>query len=382
MMHTPGLLTSFLAFVLVLGPLVFLHELGHYLVGRWCGVKADVFSIGFGRELIGWTDKRGTRWKLSLLPLGGYVQFAGDMSPTSKPTAEWLALPASERNRTFQAKPLWQRALIVLAGPVTNLLVALAILSGFTMAYGKLVAAPVVGVVQPGSVAEKAGIRVGDRIVAMRGGAVDTFVDVKMTVAQHPGEALDMVVDRGGKRQALPIVAATRTDADRFGNVQKIGFIGIGPASVQVVRVGPLEAVADGARQMRGIVDTMVTGIAQIVTGRREVKELGGPIKIAKYSGEQLVSGWQPFVFFVALISINLGFINLLPIPVLDGGHLAFYLAEAVRRRPVSARGQEWAFRTGLALVVALMLIVTVNDVASLDLFGAHGLFGAKVFGG
>ncbi|PTR06874.1 site-2 protease [Novosphingobium sp. GV055] len=381
-MQTPGLLISFLGFVLVLGPLVFLHELGHYLVGRWCGVKADVFSIGFGRELIGWTDKRGTRWKLSLLPLGGYVQFAGDMSPTSKPTSEWLALPAAERNRTFQAKALWQRALIVLAGPVTNLLVALVILSGFTMAYGKLVVPPVIGVVQPGSVAEKAGVRVGDRVVAMRGSAIDTFLDVKMTVAQHPGEPLDLVVERGGKRQTLPVVAGTRADSDRFGNVQKIGFIGVGPASVELVRVGPLAAVADGARQMRGIVDTMVTGIVQIATGRREVKELGGPIKIAKFSGEQLVSGWQPFVFFVALISINLGFINLLPIPVLDGGHLAFYLAEAVRRRPVSARGQEWAFRTGLALVVALMLIVTVNDVASLDLFGAHGLFGAKVFGG
>lgn len=381
-MQTPGVLISFLGFVLVLGPLVFLHELGHYLVGRWCGVKADVFSIGFGRELVGWTDRRGTRWKLSLLPLGGYVQFAGDMSPTSKPTAEWLALPAAERNRTFQAKALWQRALIVLAGPVTNLLVALAILSGFTMAYGKLVVPPVVGVVQPGSVAEKAGIRVGDRIVALRGGTVDTFLDVKRLVAEHPGEPLGLVVERDGKRQALSVVAAPRSDADRFGNVQKIGFIGIGPASVQLVRVGPLQAVGEGARQMRDIVDTMVTGVVQIVTGRREVKELGGPIKIAKFSGEQLVSGWQPFVFFVALISINLGFINLLPIPVLDGGHLAFYLAEAVRRRPVSARGQEWAFRTGLALVVALMLIVTVNDVASLDLFGAHGLFGAKVFGG
>ena len=381
-MQTPGVLISFLGFVLVLGPLVFLHELGHYLVGRWCGVKADVFSIGFGRELVGWTDKRGTRWKLSLLPLGGYVQFAGDMSPTSKPSAEWLALPAVERNRTFQAKALWQRALIVLAGPVTNLLVALVILSGFTMAYGKLVVPPVVGVVQPGSVAEKAGIRVGDRIVALRGGAVDTFLDVKRLVAEHPGEPLGLVVERDGKRQALPVVAALRSDADRFGNVQKIGFIGIGPASVQLVRVGPLQAVGEGARQMRDIVDTMVTGVVQIVTGRREVKELGGPIKIAKFSGEQLVSGWQPFVFFVALISINLGFINLLPIPVLDGGHLAFYAAEAVRRRPVSARGQEWAFRTGLALVVALMLIVTVNDVASLDLFGAHGLFGAKVFGG
>jgi regulator of sigma E protease len=368
--------------VLVLGPLVFLHELGHYLVGRWCGVKADVFSIGFGRELLGWTDKRGTRWKLSLLPLGGYVQFAGDMSPTSKPNAEWLALPADERNRTFQAKPLWQRALIVLAGPVTNLLVALVILSGFTLAYGKLVVPPVVGVVQSGSVAQKAGLQAGDRILAMRGDRVDTFLDVKMTVAQHPGERLDMVVERGGKRQALPIVAATRADADSFGNVQKIGFIGIGPANVQLVRVGPVDAVVEGARQMRGIVDTMVTGIGQIVTGRRDMKELGGPIKIAKFSGEQLVLGWQPFVFFVALISINLGFINLLPIPVLDGGHLAFYLAEAVRRRPVSPRGQEWAFRTGLALVVALMLFVTVNDVASLDLFGAHGLFGAKVFGG
>jgi len=381
-MQTPGLLISFLAFVLVLGPLVFLHELGHYLVGRWCGVKADVFSIGFGRELLGWTDKRGTRWKLSLLPLGGYVQFAGDMSPTSKPNAEWLALPADERNRTFQAKPLWQRALIVLAGPVTNLLVALVILSGFTLAYGKLVVPPVVGVVQSGSVAQKAGLQAGDRILAMRGDRVDTFLDVKMTVAQHPGERLDMVVERGGKRQALPIVAATRADADSFGNVQKIGFIGIGPANVQLVRVGPVDAVVEGARQMPGIVATMVTGIGQIVTGRRDMKELGGPIKIAKFSGEQLVLGWQPFVFFVALISINLGFINLLPIPVLDGGHLAFYLAEAVRRRPVSARGQEWAFRTGLALVVALMLFVTVNDVASLDLFGAHGLFGAKVFGG
>jgi regulator of sigma E protease len=382
-MQHPGFLTSLLGFLLVLGPLVFLHELGHYLVGRWCGVKADVFSIGFGKELVGWTDKRGTRWKLSLLPLGGYVQFAGDMSPTSKPSVEWLALPAEERNRTFQAKRLWQRALIVLAGPVTNLLVALVILSSFTLAYGKLVVPPVVGVIQPGSVAQAAGMKVGDRIVSLRGAGVDTFMDVKLTVAQHPGEPLDVVVERGGQRLPLRAVAGVKTESDRFGNVQKIGFMGIGPASVQVVRVGPLEAVADGARQMRSIVDMMVTGIVQIVSGQREVKELGGPIKIAKFSGEQLVSGWQPFVFFVALISINLGFINLLPIPVLDGGHLAFYLAEAVRRRPVSARGQEWAFRAGLALVVVLMVVVTVNDVASLDLVRSAGrLLGAKGFGG
>lgn len=242
---------------------------------------------------------------------------------------------------------------------------------------------PVVGVIQPGSVAQAAGMKVGDRIVSLRGAGVDTFMDVKLTVAQHPGEPLDVVVERGDQRLPLRAVAGVKTESDRFGNVQKIGFMGIGPASVQVVRVGPLEAVADGARQMRSIVDMMVTGIVQIVSGQREVKELGGPIKIAKFSGEQLVSGWQPFVFFVALISINLGFINLLPIPVLDGGHLAFYLAEAVRRRPVSARGQEWAFRAGLALVVVLMVVVTVNDVASLDLVRSAGrLLGAKGFGG
>lgn len=369
-LHSPGLLITVLAFVLVLGPLVFIHEFGHYIVGRWFGVKADSFSIGFGKELFGWTDKRGTRWKLSALPLGGYVQFAGDMNPASKPDPAWLALPAEEREKTFQAKPVWQRALIVLAGPVTNLLLAIAILAGFTLAYGKVVVPPVIGMIQQGSVAEKAGLKLGDRIVSLRGSAVDSFLDVRMTVSQHPGEAMDLVIDRSGQRLAVPVVAQAKEMSDRFGNSQKIGFLGIGPASFEKVRVGPVEAVADAVVQTRDIMGMMITGIGQILTGQREVKELGGPIKIAKYSGEQLVSGWQNYAWFVALISINLGFINLLPIPVLDGGHLAFYAAEAVRRKPVSQRGQEWAFRTGLALVVGLMLFVTFNDVASLKVFG------------
>ena len=375
MQHSPGLLFTLLAFALVLGPLVFFHELGHYFVGRWCGVKADSFSIGFGKEIVGWTDRRGTRWKLSALPLGGYVQFAGDMNPASQPSSEWLSLPAEERNRTFQAKPVWQRVLIVLAGPVTNLLLAVLILAGFTLAYGKIVVPPVIGMIQQGSVAEKAGLRLGDRIVAMRGGTVGSFFDVRMAVSQHPGEPLGLVVERGGRRFALPVAAGEKVMSDQFGNSQRIGFLGIGPASAQRVRVGPVDAVGDALVQTRDIMDMMATGIGQILTGKREVKELGGPIKIAKYSGEQLALGWQNYAWFVALISINLGFINLLPIPVLDGGHLAFYAAEAVRRKPVSRRGQEWAFRTGLALVVALMLFVTINDVASLNVFG-------KVFGG
>ena len=369
-LHSPGLLLTVLAFVLVLGPLVFIHELGHYLAGRLFGVKAESFSIGFGKELCGWTDKRGTRWKLSALPLGGYVQFAGDMNAAGKPDPEWLALPAEERNRTFQAKPLWQRALIVLAGPVTNLALAVLILTGFNLAYGTVVVPPVIGAVQAGSVADKAGIKVGDRVVSLRGGAVDSFLDVRMQVSQHPSEPLDMVIERGGARLNLAVEAGSKVLRDRFGNEQRIGFLGIGPANIERVAVGPVGAVASALGQTRDIIGMMVTGIGQIVTGKREVKELGGPIKIAKYSGEQLASGWEPFVFFIAMISINLGFINLLPIPVLDGGHLALYAAEAVRRRPVSQRGQEWAFRTGLALVLGLMLFVTLNDVASLKFFG------------
>ncbi len=368
--QSPGLLLTVLAFLLVLGPLVFIHELGHYLVGRWFGVKAESFSIGFGKELAGWTDKRGTRWKLSALPLGGYVQFAGDMNPASTPSADWLALPAEEREQTFQAKPVWQRALIVLAGPVTNLLLAVAILASFTLAYGKVVVPPVVGMVQPGSAAAKAGMQPGDRVVSLQGSAIDSFLQIRLAVAQHPGESLDLVIERQGRRIALPAMAAFKEVSDKFGNTQKIGYLGIGPASAERVSVGPVGAVADAVIQTRDIMGMMITGIVQIVTGKREVKELGGPIKIAKYSGEQLVSGWANYVWFIALISINLGFINLLPIPVLDGGHLAFYAIEAVSRRPVSQRGQEWAFRTGLALVMALMLFVTFNDVASLHVFG------------
>jgi len=368
--QSPGLLITILGFFLVLGPLVFIHELGHYLVGRWFGVKADVFSIGFGKELAGWTDKRGTRWKLSALPLGGYVQFAGDMNPASQPSEEWLSLPAEERAKTFNGKPLWQRSLIVLAGPLTNLLFAVAILAGFNLAYGKMVASPVIGQVQTGSVAQLAGLKVGDRVVEVRGDAVDDFMDIKMAVAQHPGEDLGMVIERGGERMPLPIRAGQKIEVDKWGNQQRIGFLGIAPSALEVVRMGPLQAVAEGVSQTRGIIGMMVTGIGQIVTGKREVKELGGPITIAKYSGEQLASGWQDFAWFVALISINLGFINLLPIPVLDGGHLAFYAAEAVRRKPVSAKGQEWAFRTGLAFVLALMLFVTANDIISLRLLG------------
>lgn len=363
-------------FLLVLGPLVTLHELGHYLVGRMFGVKADTFSVGFGKELTGFTDRRGTRWKLSALPLGGYVQFAGDMNPASQPSEEWLALSPREREKTFQAKPLWQRSLIVLAGPVTNLVVAILIFAAFFMAYGKPVPADpseegVIAAFVEQSPAREAGFRIGDRIVAIDGEPMASFREVQRTIYIYPNTRMAVTVERAGERLTIPVTTGAHEMRDRFGNVSTIGLIGVEaePTEPRYEPVGPAEAIVLAGRQSASVVELMVTGIVQIVSGDRSVKELGGPVKIAKFSGEQLSLGWEEFVSFAALISLNLAFINLLPIPALDGGHLAFYAAEAVRRKPVSPRSQEWAFRTGMAFVLALMLFVTINDIVSLPMF-------------
>ena len=357
-------------FLLVLGPLVTVHEFGHYLVGRLFGVKADAFSIGFGKELAGWTDKRGTRWRISALPLGGYVQFAGDMNPASQPGEEWLALPAEERARTFQAKKLWQRALIVFAGPATNFLVAVLIFASFAMAYGRPVTPPVVELFSEGSAAAAAGLKLGDRIVAIDGSLIDDFADVSAFVLPFPGRTINMTYQRDGRTATVPVHIADLEMTDQFGNSSRVGRIGVGSVAREYRQVGPVAALVYGGGASVDLVKMMVTGIGQIVTGERSVKELGGPIKIAQYSGERLAEGPLPFIEFIAFISINLAFINLLPIPALDGGHLAFYAAEAIRRKPASRRSQEWAFRTGMAFVLALMFFVTINDIVSLPIFG------------
>jgi regulator of sigma E protease len=366
----PSLLTTICAFLLVLGPLVVVHEYGHYLVGRLFGVKVDAFSVGFGKELFGYTDKRGTRWKLSALPLGGYVQFAGDWNAISMPDGEASQLSPAERAVTFHAKPLWQRSLIVLAGPLTNLIFAVLIFAGFAMIYGKIVAAPVASQVVAGSPAATAGLLPGDRIVAMDGKGIDSFNQIRERVAPFPNEQILLLVDRDGNTFETRLTIAERIEKDQFGNEARLGMIGVVASDHDVVKLGPASAIAFGFEQSWGVVRMMVTGIRQIFAGDRSVKELGGPIKIAKYSGEQFTLGWSEFIGFVALISINLAFINLLPIPALDGGHLAFYAAEAVRRKPLGLRSQEWAFRTGLAFVLALMVFVTVNDIISLPVFG------------
>jgi len=361
--QNPGLILTIVAFLLVLGPLVFVHEMGHYLAGRLFGIKADVFSIGFGREIFGVTDRRGTRWKFAWLPLGGYVKFAGDMTAAGQPSADWLQLPAAERARTFQAKPIWQRAIVVAAGPAINFLLAIVILAGFAVAYGDSRTPTLVQGVTTGSAAATAGLRAGDRIAAVDGRAMERFDDLARYVSLRPEETATLTVERDGATLDLPVTFGVRHETDRFRNDYRIGQLGVMSGAPVRVPVSLLEAPGVGVERTVSIVRMMVDSIGQIITGRRSVKELGGPLKIAQVAGQQLTLGWEAYVGLIALISINLGFINLLPVPVLDGGHLLLYAIEAVRRRPVGPQAQEWAFRGGLAMILALMLLVTFNDV-------------------
>jgi regulator of sigma E protease len=370
MIDTPNFLWAVPFFLLAIFPLVVIHELGHYLVGRWFGVHAEVFSIGFGKRIAGWTDRRGTDWRIGWLPLGGYVRFAGDMSAASTPSAEWLALPAAERNRTFQAKAVWQRALIVFAGPAVNFLFAIAMLAGLFGVYGEPRIAPQVGVFTANSSAQAAGMKIGDRILSVDGGAIERFEDIGLIVQARANQPTTFVVDRNGTRIVLDITPRLESIKDMTGIRIPTGRIGIGPATIERVRLSPLELPGAAARFTAQSVRTMIVAISQIVTGNRSVKELGGPVKMAATSERVASLGFVSFLFFMAMVSINLGFINLLPIPTLDGGHLAFYAVEAVRRKPVGLATQEWAYRSGLIMLLAFMLFVTINDLAGFGLFG------------
>lgn len=359
-------------FILLLGPLVTVHELGHYLVGRWFGVQAEAFSIGFGGELFGWTDKRGTRWRVSMLPLGGYVQFKGDMNPASIPDPD---APADAG--TFQGAALWKRALIVAAGPVTNLVVAIAILAALFGTMGQRVtvnpeASVTIGAFTEESVAQDAGMEVGDRILAVNGTEVEDFDEIVRQVAIYPGQQVTVDALRDGSELSFDMTIARVVEEDGFGNKQTMGRIGVAPEEFAYAfePVPAAELVPLAVYTSYDMLRVMVIGIRQILVGDRSIKDLGGPIKIAKVSGERLSLGPVEFVFLTALISLNLAFINFLPIPALDGGHLAFYAAEAIRRKPVGPEATEWAYRAGIAVVLIFMVVVTVNDVTSLPIFG------------
>ncbi len=372
MLAQPPIWFIALAFIAAIGPLVFIHEMGHYLVARWCGVGAETFSIGFGREVAGWTDKRGTRWKVGWLPLGGYVKFVGDMSATSQ-GVDTDEIAPRDRSRAFHLKPVWKRFLIVLAGPMANFLLAIVIVSAMFAIDGMPRTSNAVAAIQPGSAAAAAGIAPGDRIVAIANRSTDSFEDLFAVVVLRPDEAVRVEIDRAGQRLSLPVTIAAEEQRDRFGQSFRIGRLGVMGGAPQMVRVPASELVPAATRYTIVSTGRMIDGLWQIISGRRTIKDLGGPLKMAQIAGQVATLGLREFVELLALFSINLGFINLLPIPMLDGGHLLFYGAEAIRRRPVSARAQEWAFRGGLAVLLTFVVMVTVNDLASFGLFDRLG---------
>nr|WP_295827726.1 RIP metalloprotease RseP [uncultured Azospirillum sp.] len=361
-----GFWTSVLAFLLVLTVLVFVHELGHYLIARRNGVRIETFSIGFGPELFGFTDRAGTRWKFSALPLGGYVKMFGDADPASTPGAHLTAMSAEERAVSFHHKRVGQRAAIVAAGPIANFVFSIVVLSLLFMTAGQSFTPPDVGGIQPGSAAERAGIKPGDLILSVDGTEVQRFEEIRQIVSIRPGESLAIELKRDGRVMTLTATPESQTVTDRLGNAHQIGLLGISRGSVGMMRHDPLTAVWQAGREVAGMITGTFTALGQMVQGSRGTEELGGPLRIAQMSGEVAQSGWYPLVWFMTFLSVNLGLINLFPVPMLDGGHLLFYGIEKLLGRPLGARAQEYGFRIGLALVLTLMVFATWNDLVQL----------------
>lgn len=364
-----GIWTYVGTFLVVLTVLVFVHELGHYLVARRNGVRVEVFSIGFGPELFGFEDRAGTRWKFSAVPLGGYVKMFGDADAASTPGGGLREMTPEERAVSFHHKRVGQRAAVVVAGPAANFLFAIVALAALFAFQGQPFTPPVIGEVQPDSAAAAAGLEPGDRFVAVGGRQVERFEDVQDAVRTSAGSALEIVVLRDGRQVATAAVPEPTEITDRFGNTHRIGLLGISRSGMEFRRLDPLSALwAAGGETVRLTVGTL-GAVGQMISGARGTEELGGPLRIAQMSGEVAQSGAVALVWFLAILSINLGLINLFPIPMLDGGHLMFYAVEAVRGKPLGEKAQEYGFRIGLALVLTLMIFATWNDLVHLRVF-------------
>lgn len=362
-----GFLFVLLAFLFVLTVVVFVHELGHFLVARWCGVKVKVFSIGFGREIFGFHDRHGTRWRVAWIPLGGYVKFMDDENAASAPSTEALSrMSPQERAGSFHLKPLYQRAAVVAAGPIANFLLAIVIFAVMFTFVGIRTTEPRVDEVVAGTPAAKAGFKPGDTIVEIDGREIDSFNDVLRIVSANADRELTIKIDRGGAPLTLKVTPEGKEVSDNLGGMIRRGQIGIkrvtGPGGTVLRKAEPVEALWLGAKETHFIIASTLQYLADIVTGRQNADQLGGPLRIAHVSGEVAKLGWEPLMHFIAVISVSIGLINLFPIPLLDGGHLLFYAAEAVRGRPLSERTQEIGFRIGLALVLMLMAFAFWND--------------------
>ena len=364
-------LTWIVPFLFVLGVVVFVHEMGHFLVARYFGVAVDAFSIGFGPELFGFNDRHGTRWRVAAIPLGGYVKFKGDENAASMPSREELnRLSEEERRGNFHAKPVAQRAAVVADGPIANFILAIVILTFWFMFVGKPILEPRVETVEAGSAAEAGGIKPGDLIVGIAGSRVQSFDEVQRVVMLNADTELDVTVQRDGQELPLKATPRLKETKDRFGNVMKIGLLGIGrptkPDDVRIEYYGPVMAFGHSLSETYFWMKQPLVFIQKLVSGQADADQLGGPIRIAQLSREVASVSIVELFRWIAIISINIGLLNLFPIPLLDGGHLLFYGIEAIRGRPLSERTLEIGFRIGFALVIMLMIFATRNDVIHL----------------
>jgi regulator of sigma E protease len=353
-----------LSFLIALTLIVFIHELGHFLVARWCGVSIEAFSIGFGKEITGWFDKHGTRWKLSWIPLGGYVKFKGDANAASLPDAEAAANAANEPGN-FHGKPVWQRAAVVAAGPIANFILAIAIFAAAFMFVGQPIAEPRIDEVRAGSAAERAGIKVGDLVLSIEGNPIKNFSDLQQAVITRAGDELEVVVDRAGTQITFKIIPDLKEEPDGFGGKIRLGLLGVvhnPEGGLKFERLGPIDALQAGTERTVFIVETTFRYLTKLVTGRESADQLGGPIAMAKAAGDAASLGFFQFINAIAFLSVSIGLINLFPIPMLDGGHLVYYAIEAVRGKPLGPQAQEWGFRIGFSFVILLMVVGTWND--------------------
>jgi regulator of sigma E protease len=365
----PDPLRTILAFVVVLGVLVFIHELGHYLAARWRGIHVERFSVGFGRAIASWHDRRGTEWRIGWIPLGGYVKLHGQETPADAPPevrAAWRP------GQTFHDKPVGDRAIVVAAGPLANFALAALLFGAIYATIGLPRSTTAIGTVAEGSAAARAGLQVGDRIVALDGQPVARFEEVQRHIQQRAGQPVELTVVRDGRQEVLRATPEPRTSGERT-----VGVLGVGAGAAEFERLNPLSALWAGAVQTWDVSWQTLAAVGQMITGQRGTEDLGGPLGIGRIAGEAARLGIASLVSFMAILSVNLALINLFPIPVLDGGHLMFYAAEAIRGRPLPPRAQEIGFRAGFALLITLFVFATWNDLANLGVVRwAAGLLG------
>jgi regulator of sigma E protease len=368
--HVWALAGYILPFLFVLSLVVFFHELGHFLIGRWCGVKVDTFSLGFGPELFGFNDRYGTHWRVAAFPLGGYVKFHGDANGASMTDeAALAAMPPGERAVSFIAQNVWKRAAIVAAGPLANFLLAIVIFTGIFYVNGRAILLPMVDGIAAGSAAETAGFQLGDRIVSIDGFKIDSFEDMQRVVQTASDTELVFSVDRGGKLVELVATPRRRDVATPFGTT-RVGVLGVQskskPENWHVQNYGFVGSVKLAGSETWYVVARTGSYLKGLVAGQESTEQLSGPIRIAEMSGAMAKLGLSALLNLVAILSISVGMLNLFPIPLLDGGHLLYYAVEAVRGKAMNDRAQQFGFKVGLMLVTSLMVFATYNDILRL----------------